>query len=149
VENMAITVSDILKVKGHEVFSITPDAGVHAALQLLADKNIGALPVVQSEKLIGIFSERDYVRKLVLEGKFSKVTTIREVMTKNVFTVGTADNIEYCMELMSEKRIRHLPVIEEHRLVGMVSIGDIVKAIIADQKSTIGLLERYITGERG
>ena len=145
---MEITVKDILKAKGNEIFIIAPDAVVYAALQLLAEKNIGALPVVQSEKLVGIFSERDYARNVVLKGKFSKDTMVQEIMTKDVVTVAPGDNIEHCMGLMSEKHIRHLPVVEEQRLIGIISIGDIVKAIIADQKSTIGILEGYIVGNR-
>ena len=145
---MEITVKDILKAKGNEIFMIAPDAVVYAALQLLAEKNIGALPVVQSEKLVGIFSERDYARNVVLKGKFSKDTMVQEIMTKDVVTVAPGDNIEHCMGLMSEKHIRHLPVVEEQRLIGIISIGDIVKAIIADQKSTIGILEGYIVGNR-
>jgi len=145
---MEITVKDILKAKGNEIFIIAPDAVVYAALQLLAEKNIGALPVVQSEKLVGIFSERDYARNVVLKGKFSKDTMVQEIMTKDVVTVAPGDNIEHCMGLMSEKHIRHLPVVEEQRLIGIISIGDIVKSIIADQKSTIGILEGYIVGNR-
>jgi len=97
---------------------------------------------------VGIFSERDYARKLVLKGKFSKNTAVREVMTENVVTIEPGDNIEYCMGLMTDKRIRHLPVMRNGCVIGVISIGDIVKAIIADQKSTIGLLEEYITGGR-
>jgi len=145
---MEITVKDILKAKENEIFIIAPDAVVYAALQLLAEKNIGALPVVQSEKLVGIFSERDYARNVVLKGKFSKDTMVQEIMTKDVVTVAPGDNIEHCMGLMSEKHIRHLPVVEEQRLIGIISIGDIVKSIIADQKSTIGILEGYIVGNR-
>ena len=145
---MSITVVDLLKIKGYEVLSIAPDSSVYEALQLLAKNNIGALLVLQSGRLTGIFSERDYARKLVLKGKFSKNTEVREVMTENVVTVGPENNIEHCMELMTDKRIRHLPVVENGCVIGVISIGDIVKAIIADQKSTIGLLEEYITGGR-
>ncbi len=145
---MSITVGDLLKIKGYEVLSIAPDSSVYEALQLLAKNNIGALLVLQSGRLTGIFSERDYARKLVLKGKFSKNTEIREVMTEHVVTVEPEDNIEHCMGLMTDKRIRHLPVVENGCVIGVISIGDIVKAIIADQKSTIGLLEEYITGGR-
>ncbi len=145
---MSITVGDLLKIKGYEVLSIAPDSSVYEALQLLAKNNIGALLVLQSGRLTGIFSERDYARKLVLKGKFSKNTEVREVMTEKVVTVEPEDNIEHCMELMTDKRIRHLPVVENGCVIGVISIGDIVKAIIADQKSTIGLLEEYITGGR-
>jgi len=145
---MRITVDDLLKSKGYEVLSITPDALVYKALQLLADKNVGALLVFQSGALVGIFSERDYARKLVLKGRFSINTAVREVMTDSVITVEPGDDIEYCMRLMTDKRVRHLPVVSEGRVVGVISIGDIVKAIISDQKFTIGLLEEYITGGR-
>ncbi len=145
---MSITVGDLLKIKGYEVLSIAPDSSVYEALQLLAKNNIGALLVLQSGRLTGIFSERDYARKLVLKGKFSKNTEVREVMTEKVVTVEPEDNIEHCMELMTDKRIRHLPVVENGCVIGVISIGDIVKAIIADQKSTIGLLEEHITGGR-
>ena len=145
---MSITVSDLLKTKGYEVLAITPDSSVYEALQRLADRNVGALLVFQSGELVGIFSERDYARKLALKGKFSKNTAVQEVMTQDVITVRPDDNIEYCMGLMTDKRIRHLPVVKDGRVTGVISIGDIVKAIIADQKSTIGLLQEYITGGR-
>ncbi len=145
---MSITVNDLLNEKGYEVLAITPDSSVYEALQLLAKKNVGALLVFESGELVGIFSERDYARKLVLKGKFSRNTAVREVMTEDVITVHPEDDIEFCMKLMTEKRIRHLPVIKNGRVLGVISIGDIVKTIIADQKSTIGLLEEYITGGR-
>ncbi len=145
---MSITAGDLLKIKGYDVLSITPDSSVYEALQLLAKNNVGALLVIQSGTLEGIFSERDYARKLVLKGKFSKNTEVREVMTGNVVTIKPEDNIEYCMGLMTDRRIRHLPVMKGGCVIGVISIGDIVKAIIADQKSTIGLLEEYITGGR-
>ncbi len=145
---MATTVRDILKAKGNDVFTIAPAASVYAALQLLAEKNIGALPVVQSDRIIGIFSERDYARNVVLKGKFSKDTAVQDVMTKEVITVTPDDNLEHCMGLMTEKHIRHLPVIDGQRLTGIISIGDIVKMIIADQKYMIGILEGYIVGNK-
>jgi CBS domain-containing protein len=145
---MSIAVGGLLKAKGYEVLSVTPASSVYEALQLLAEKNVGALLVFESGRLAGIFSERDYARKLVLKGKFSKNTAVREVMTENVITVDPDDSIEYCMKLMTDRRIRHLPVVWDGRVMGVISIGDIVKAIIADQKSTIGLLEQYITGGR-
>lgn len=145
---MVITAGDLLKAKGYQVWAISPHAMVYEALQLLNEKNVGALLVFESERLIGIFSERDYARKLVLKGKFSKNTHVSEVMTDEVTTIAPEDSIEQCMEMMTNKRIRHLPVIEGDRVVGVISIGDIVKAIISDQKSTIGLLNEYITGGR-
>jgi CBS domain-containing protein len=145
---MLITVGDLLAEKGYDVVSIDPEKSVYEALKLLAEKNIGALLVLKSGKLIGVFSERDYARKLVLKGKFSKNTAVCEVMTEDVITAGPDWNIERCMETMTNKRIRHLPVVNEDCVVGVISIGDIVKTIISDQKSTIGLLEEYIKGGR-
>ncbi len=145
---MVITAGDLLKNKGYDLWSVSPEASVYQALQLMCEKNIGALLVFESDRLVGIFSERDYARKLVLKGKFSKNTSVREVMTDEVVTVAPEDNIEQCMGLMTERRIRHLPVRDDHEVIGLVSIGDIVKAIISDQKSTIGLLNDYITGGR-
>ncbi len=131
-----------------EVWTIGPDATVYQALELLADKDIGALPVVKDGKLIGMFSERDYARKVILMGKSSQTTTVGELMSHPVFSVSPQDSIEACMKLMTEKRIRHLPVIEDSRLVGIVSIGDLMAAIIDDQQSFITSLESYITGAR-
>jgi CBS domain-containing protein len=145
---MLITADDLLAQKGHVIVSIDPDKSVYEALKLLAENNIGALLVFKSEKLIGVFSERDYARKLALKGKFSKDTAIREVMTENVITVSSDCNLEQCMEVMTYKHIRHLPVVQDGRVTGIISIGDIVKAIISDQKSTIGFLEDYIKGGR-
>lgn len=145
---MVITAGDLLKAKGSEILFISPEAQVYEALQLMAEKNVGALLVLESGNLVGIFSERDYARKLVLKGKFSKETRVREVMTEEVVTVQPSDNIERCMAAMTNKRVRHLPVLERGRLLGVISIGDIVKAIISDQQSTIGILEDYITGGR-
>ena len=145
---MLATAGDLIAEKGYEIVSIDPDSSVYEALKLLADKNIGALLVFESGKLIGVFSERDYARKLALKGKFSRNTAVREVMTENVITVSPDCNIEQCMETMTNKRIRHLPVVKEDHVTGIISIGDIVKAIISDQKSTIGLLEDYIKGGR-
>lgn len=145
---MLITASDLLKSKGHEIWSVSPEASVYEALQLLNEKNIGALLVFDAERLVGIFSERDYARKLVLKGRFSRDTRVKEVMTDEVVTVAPEDDIEHCMELMTCRHIRHLPVVNISGVIGLVSIGDIVKAIISDQKSTIGLLNEYITGSR-
>jgi len=145
---MTITAGDLLKTKGPDLWTVSPDSSVYEALQLLSDKNIGALLVLDSGRLAGIFSERDYARKIVLKGKFSKNTKVSEVMTEKVITVTPEKNIERCMELMTRERIRHLPVIQDSRVVGVISIGDIVKAIISDQNSTIGLLNDYITGGR-
>ncbi len=140
------TVRDLLKAKGSAVWVTTPDTSVYEALRQMAEKNVGALVVVAAEQLRGIFSERDYARKVALKGRFSSETSVFEVMTDKVITVTPSQTIEECMELMTDKRIRHLPVLEKEKLVGLISIGDVVKNIIEEQKSTINHLEGYITG---
>ncbi len=142
------TVDQILQVKGHELWTVDPDTSVYEALKQLAEKNIGALLVRRGESLLGIFSERDYARRVILKGKASKDTRVGEVMTEKPICVGPTDRIEECMALMTNNHIRHLPVLENDRLVGVVSIGDIVKEIIREQKSTISHLENFITGGR-
>jgi CBS domain-containing protein len=136
----------ILESKGDPVYCITPNATVYEALIIMADKNIGALVVLDDERVVGILSERDYARKVILHGKSSKELPVREIMSKTVHSVHPDESIEDCMEKMTDKRIRHLPVIEDGRLAGIISIGDVVKAIIAEQESTIKHLENYITG---
>lgn len=138
-------VSDILQKKGAVVFSVTGATTVLDALKLLSEKNIGALPVVENNKLIGILSERDYARKIILKGKASHDTPVSEIMTENPFTILPEDNIESCMAVMSDKHIRHLPVVKDNALVGMISIGDVVTAIIQSQKETIDHLQNYIS----
>jgi CBS domain-containing protein len=138
-------VSDILQKKGAVVFSVTGATTVLEALKLLSEKNIGALPVVENNKLIGILSERDYARKIILKGKASHDTPVSEIMTENPFTILPEDNIESCMAVMSDKHIRHLPVVKDNALVGMISIGDVVTAIIQSQKETIDHLQNYIS----
>lgn len=138
------TVRDILKKKGSDIFSISPQASVYEALQVMADKNIGAVLVIEKGKLVGILSERDYARKVVLKGKASKETLVSDLMTKNVLYVSPDKNIEDCMFLMTTKNIRHLPVIEDARLVGIISINDVVKIIISEQKFAIDALEKYM-----
>ena len=145
---MDITIETILRKKGDEAFSIAPDCTVYNALTMLAEKDIGALLVFESGKIVGIFSERDYARKVVLHGKFSKTTTVREIMTENVIMVDIAEDIRNCMNLMTQKHIRHLPVLKNGVVSGVISLGDIVKAIISDQENTIEYLEKYITGGR-
>ena len=140
------TVKDILQAKGHEVLSVTPDATVYEALKIMADKNVGALVVLDGEAVAGIMSERDYARKVVLHGKSSRGMRVREIMTSSVYYVRPEQNLQECMAQMTDKRVRHLPVLEGDRLVGIISIGDVVKTIIADQEFTIKLLENYITG---
>jgi CBS domain-containing protein len=138
------TVSQLLQAKGREIHSIAPDARVFDALRLMADKNVGALVVLDSGRLAGIFSERDYARKVILLGKSSHDIAVRDIMTAKVITVHPGQTVEACMALMTEKRIRHLPVTEGERLIGVLSIGDLVKEVIAEQEQTIKQLESYI-----
>ena len=142
------TIQHCLQNKGSDVWSIHPDASVFDALNLMADKNIGALLVIENGKLAGMFSERDYARKVILQGKTSRETRVREIMSSRVFHVEYNQSIEDCMALMTEKHIRHLPVLEEGAIVGVISIGDVVKEIIAEQEFVINQLENYISGER-
>ena len=139
-----VRVDHFLATKRSQVITIEPGSSVLEALQLMADHNVGALPVVQGHKLVGIFSERDYARKVILLGKNSTQTHVSQIMSENVYTVGPQSTVEACMLLMSEKRIRHLPVLEDSKLVGILSIGDIVKIIIQEQLFKIEQLESYI-----
>lgn len=141
-----ITVRDILQVKGNQIWSVSPDATVFSALELMAEKNVGALVVLDGENLAGIFSERDYARKVILKGKASKETSVEEIMTSDVTTVRPGQSVDECMALMTERRIRHLPVFEGEKLVGLISIGDVVKAVISEREFMIQQLEHYITG---
>jgi len=140
-----LKVADILKTKGSKVFSILPGNSVYEALQIMGEKNIGALMVIEDDQLKGIFSERDYARKIVLVNRNSKDTLISEIMTANVITVSPSDSIEHCMELMSGKKIRHLPVTDNGKVAGLISISDVVTAIIDSQKETISHLQNYIS----
>ena len=142
------TVKDILRSKGYDVWSIVPDATVYEALKFMDDKNVGALVVLDGETVVGIISERDYARKVILHGRSSKELPVREIMTTTVYYVRPEQSIQECMALMTDKRVRHLPAMENDRLVGLISIGDVVKAIIAEHESTIKHLEDYITGGR-
>ena len=142
------TVGDILDVKGNKVWTISPDVKVFDALKTMADQNVGALVVLDGETPVGILSERDYARKVILHGKSSREIPVREIMSTNVHFVNPEHTIEHCMEAMTDKRVRHLPVRDNDRLAGIISIGDVVKAIIANQETTIKHLENYITGGR-
>jgi CBS domain-containing protein len=142
------TVRTVLQTKKNELWSIPPDAVVLEALKIMADKNIGALLVMQKETVVGIFSERDYARKIVLKGESSRTTAVKDVMTSSVLTVNPEQSIDECMALMTDKHIRHLPVVEKGKLIGLISIGDVVKEIISEHKETIQQLENYITGSR-
>ena len=138
-------VSDILKTKGSHVYAVSANVSVYEAIKEMGEKNIGALLIMDNEKLLGIFSERDYARKIILKGKNSHETLVKEIMTENVISVDPDDNIDRCMELMSEKKIRHLPVIKDNLVTGVISITDVVTAIIAIQKETISHLHEYIS----
>ncbi len=140
------TVRYLLEEKGGGVLTVTPQTIVYQALELMAEKNIGALVVLQDDKVVGIFTERDYARKVILKGRSSKTTTVGELMVTDVLYVRPDATIEDCMALMTDKRTRHLPVLENDKLIGIISIGDVVKAIISDREFTIRELERYITG---
>jgi CBS domain-containing protein len=139
-------VSGIMAQKGSTVWSIAPTATVFDAIALMADKNVGALPVVENDKLIGIISERDYTRKVILKGKLSKETRVEEIMTRQLVTAKRGDTVADCMRVMTEKRVRHLPVIEGAKMIGVLSIGDVVKWVISAQAATIDNLEQYISG---
>lgn len=140
------SVKQLLEAKGHDIWSIDPDASVYDAIEMMADKEIGALVVMEGDSLVGVLSERDYARKVVLQGRSSKKTKIREIMTSRVAYAKPEQSVEECMAMMTEKRVRHLPVLEGARLLGLISIGDLVKAIIEEQKHTIRALEQYISG---
>ena len=142
------TVKDILRAKGSKVYSIAPDATVYEALKRMAKKNVGAMLVFEGTDLVGLISERDYSRKTILKGRLSRETAVREIMTTEMVTVHPDDDIEGCMELFTDKHIRHLPVIEKGKVVGIVSIGDIVKSIIDYKEFIIAELESYIKGRR-
>ena len=143
---MMNTIESLLKVKGAEVWKIGPDATAYEAIQLLAKKNVGSLMVVEGDQVLGIFSERDYVRKIDIKGRSGKKTPVRDIMTKDVIHARPDATIDECMNLMTEKHIRHLPVFADGQLVGVISIGDLVKAIITEQKRTIEQLGQYISG---
>ncbi len=139
------TVRQLLDQKGSRVITTTPDTTVYDALLVMAEMGIGALVVMDGDRLVGIMSERDYARSVILRGKASKTTPVSDIMTSKVLTVGYGSTIEECMNLMTDKRVRHLPVVHEGRLVGLLSIGDIVKETIEHQRFLISQLENYIT----
>jgi CBS domain-containing protein len=138
------TVKEILEAKPNKLLSIAPDATVLDALKLMADKEVGALVVLEGERLAGIFSERDYARKVILHGKASKDTLVREIMTQKVVCVRPDQSVEDCMALMTDKRVRHLPILDDTRVIGVISIGDVVKEVISEQRFVIEQLEHYI-----
>lgn len=136
----------LLEHKGRDLWTISPSATVFEAIRLMSEKNIGALPVLEGESLAGIVSERDYMSKVMLKGRSSKETTVGEIMTRGVVTVEPQQSVSECMDIITQHRVRHLPVMEQGRLIGVVSIGDLVRWIIATQRVTIEQLEKYIAG---
>jgi len=141
------TIDSLLKQKQPSVWSVHPQATVFDAIKLMSDKNIGVLPVMSGDQLVGMFSERDYTRKVVLKGKSSKATSVKEIVSTPVVSVGLGHSVEECMRLMTEHRVRHLPVLEEDRLVGIISIGDLVNWIISAQHVALTQMEDYISGK--
>jgi len=139
-------IQTLLKKKGYDVWSIAPDASVYDAIHLMAEKAVGALIVMDGPKLVGVISERDYARKIILEGRSSENTKISEIMSPEVITTGPDNKIEECMAIMTERRIRHLPVLDGDEVLGVISLGDLVKYIIAEQQFVIEQMERYING---
>jgi CBS domain-containing protein len=140
------TIEQLLQVKGSDIWSIEPQTTAYNALQIMAEKNVGALLVIEKEKLMGIFSERDYARKVILKEKSSKNTSVGELMTREVIYINADSTLEESMALMTVKHIRHLPVLKNNQLIGIVTLGDVVRQIISDQKLAIRELEKYITG---
>ena len=139
-------VQQLLEAKGSDVWSVAPDETVYEAVRRMAEKEVGALLVMEGERLVGILSERDYARQVILKGRASRDTPVRDIMTRDVVTGRRDHRIDVCMARMTECRIRHLPIVEDSQVLGMISIGDLVKAIIAEQQATIEQLEQYITG---
>jgi len=144
--NTSVPISSLLHHKGEAAWSIAPDATVFDAIKLMADKNIGALLVISGGKLVGVFSERDYTRKVALAGKSSRQTAVAEILSTEIISVSPDDSVEECMRLMTEHRVRHLPVVQDGKIAGIVSIGDLVNWIISSQKATIAQMEQYIAG---
>ncbi len=144
-----ITIKELLKKKSGDIWSISPETSVYQALELMAQKEVGALLVIENDKLVGIFSERDYARKIILKGKASKDTAVGELMTTSVYYVTPDNTLEEAMALMTSKHIRHLPIMNQGKLVSIVTLGDVVKKIISEQKLTIDELENYVTGGYG
>lgn len=140
------TVADILATKGSEVYSAAPDDSIFDAVKMMAEKGIGSVIVMDGDKLAGIMTERDYARKVILEGKSSRDSSVREVMTTQVLCVSPERTVDECMALMTDKRARHLPVLDHKRVVGVISIGDLVKAVISEQQFLIDQLQHYISG---
>ncbi len=143
-----VTVKQLLDEKGKSVWTTSPSTSVYECLQIMAEKNVGALVVTEGKRVVGMFSERDYARKVTLLGRSSRELTVGEIMSTNVIQITTHDSLERCMELMTDQHIRHLPVVDDGALVGLISIGDVVRRVIEEQRSTINSLEDYITGRK-
>lgn len=144
--NVTGTIDAILNQKSGEIWSVSPDATVFEAIEKMAEKNIGALVVLEDDQLVGIISERDYTRKIMLRGKRSRETPVREIMSTELTTVDSKESVDDCLRFMTEKRVRHLPVVENGIMRGVISIGDLVKHVISVQSATLEHLERYISG---
>ncbi|HEY5954227.1 MAG TPA: CBS domain-containing protein [Terrimicrobiaceae bacterium] len=140
------TIGSILNRKGTTVWSVAPTNTVFEAISIMAEKNVGALPVLEGDRLVGMISERDYARKVILLGRGSKETAVAEIMSVNVKTAGPQDSVQECMQIMTENRVRHVPVLEDGKLTGLISIGDCVNWIISAQTAAIDDLERFVTG---
>ena len=140
------TIGSILNRKGTMVWSVAPTNTVFEAISMMAEKNVGALPVLEGDRLVGMISERDYARKVILLGRGSRETSVAEIMSVNLKTVGLSDSVQECMQIMTENRVRHVPVLEEDKLAGLISIGDCVNWIISAQTAAIDDLERFVTG---
>jgi len=143
------TIRQLLNKKGNQVWAISPDATVYQALEMMANKDVGAVLVMEGDQLLGIFSERDYARRCILRNRKSRETLVKDLMTTNVVTIAPSASIDEAMELMTRYRIRHLPVVEDGKVVGVISIGDVVKAVIENQEHLISHLEDYISGDHG